>query len=287
MSMPETVAKTVAIIGAAGLVGSALRPELSARGYRLVLVDRRPATDVQPGERSVPCDILDTKSLEIALAGCDGVVHLAACTTDAAWPEQVRQSVEGTISLYEAARAAGVRRVVYASSHHVMGFHPRGGPVGSFDMLLPDSRYGVGKAFGESIAALFACKYGIATLVVRIGNVNTRPIDRRRLGNWTSHRDLGQLVAIGLEHPDLLFDIVYGISDASGRSFDNSRAHALGYRPQDAPDPWEAQVLAEDPPPSPGSEAAAAPAEATMGGQHSQSEFEGAPARLARLPRRT
>lgn len=275
---------TVAMTGAAGLVGSALRPELLARGYDLLLLDRQPVADVGPGERAVMRDILDTQRLASDLAGCCGVVHLAACTTDAPWPDQVRLSVEGTISLYDAVRAAGVPRVVYASSHHVVGFHPRSRPVGSRDVLLPDSRYGVGKAFGESVAALYACKHAIATLAIRIGNVNSRPIDRRRLGNWISHRDLGALVTLGLTHPDLLFEIVYGISDATGRTYDNSRAFALGYVPQDGSQAFEAQVLSEDPPPAPGSPEAAAPAEATMGGQFSQSEFEGSPARLARLP---
>lgn len=281
------MSRSIAITGAAGAVGTALRPALLARGYTLVLVDRAPVRDLAPGERSVEADVRDTAALTATLAGCAGVLHLAACTTDAPWPEQVSLSVEGTISLFEAARAAQVDRVVYASSHHVVGFHPRTPPLPADAMLLPDSRYAVGKAFGESVAALYACKFGLPCLAIRIGNVNTRPIDRRRPGSWISARDLASLVAIGLEHPDVLFEVVYGISDATGRNYDNRRAQALGYGPQDGSTSWEAQVMAEDPPPFPGSPAALSPAETTLGGAFSQAEFEGSPGRLARLPGRS
>jgi uronate dehydrogenase len=275
---------TIAITGAAGVVGTALRPELAALGYASVLIDRSPLHDLAPGERAVQADVRDVPALAAALAGCAGVLHLASCTTDAPWPQQVALSVEGTISLFEAARAVGVGRVVYASSHHVVGFHPRGRPIGSAAVLLPDSRYGVGKAFGESVAALYACKFGLQCLAIRIGNVNTRPIDRRRLGNWISPRDLASLVAIGLEHPDILFDVVYGVSDATGRDYDNTRAFALGYAPQSQSEPWEAQVFTEDPPAPPETSAARSPAETTLGGAFSQSEFTGSPKRLSRLP---
>ncbi|MCZ8102825.1 MAG: NAD(P)-dependent oxidoreductase [Burkholderiales bacterium] len=274
---------TIAITGAAGVVGTALRPELAALGYALVLIDRSPVQDLAHGERAVQADVRDIPAMKAALAGCTGVLHLASCTTDAPWSQQVALSVEGTISLFEAVRAVGVGRVVYASSHHVVGFHPRGRPIGSAAVLLPDSRYGVGKAFGESLAALYACKFGLQCLAIRIGNVNTRPIDRRRLGNWISPRDLASLVAIGFEHPDILFDVVYGISDGTGRDYDNTRAFALGYAPHQSMS-WEAQVMTEDPPAPPGTAAASCPAETTLGGAFSQSEFTGSPQRLSRLP---
>jgi uronate dehydrogenase len=273
---------TLAITGAAGTVGTALRPELRRRGYGLRLLDVQAAADPVAGEQAVLADIRDQTAMTQAFAGADAILHLAACTTDADWPAQVSLSIEGTISVFEAARAAGVKRIIYASSHHVVGFHPRDRKPGRDAMLLPDSRYGVGKAFGESIGALYAAKYGFSVLCIRIGNVNTRPIDRRRLGNWISARDLAQLVAIGVEKDDLVFDVVYGISDATGRHYDNASARALGYRPQDASEPFESQVLAEDPPPA--TEAAArSAAEATLGGQFSAGEFEGDPMRLQRI----
>ena len=275
--------KRIAITGAAGLVGTGLRTQLLVRGYRVLALDVKPIPDTAPNEEAAVVDINDQPEMTRLLKGCDAVVHLAACTVDAPWPEQVKLSVEGSINVFDAARKAGVGRVVYASSHHVVGLHPRAphGPVmGDTAILRPDSRYGVGKAFGESVGALYAFKYGMKVLSVRIGNVNTKPIDRRRMGSWISWRDLGQLVAIGIERDDLTFEIVYGISDATGRHYDNASAYRLGYVPLDGSEGWDEQILREDPVPKPGSPEARSAAEVSLGGQFSQSEYEGDTDRL-------
>ncbi len=276
--------KRIAVTGAAGHVGSGLRKELLSKGYQLLLLDRNAITDAQPNEQAAQIDINEQERLTELLKGCDAVVHLAACTTDAPWPDQVKLSIEGTISLLEAARNAGVERVIYASSHHVVGLHPRTPPLSDTAILRPDSRYGVGKAFGEAIGALYAFKYDMRLMCIRIGNVNTRPIDRRRLGSWFSWRDLGQMVAIGIEHPEIRFEIVYGNSDGSGRNYDNRSAYALGYRPQDSSEPYEAEVLREDPVPEPGSAAARSAAELSLGGGFSEAEFVGSTDRLYAAP---
>ena len=277
--------KRIAITGAAGLVGTGLRQQLLARGYSVLALDLISIDGSTSQEDAAVVDIRDQDALTEALRGCDAVVHLAACTTDAPWREQVSLSVEGTISLFDAARAAGIKRVVYASSHHVVGLHPRAphGPVmDTHAQLRPDSRYGVGKAFGESIGALYAFKYGMQVMAMRIGNVNTSAIDRRRLGSWLSWRDLGQLVTIGIEHPDIVFSVVYGISDSTGRHYDNATAYALGYRPQDgaADRAAEDAVLRADPLPDPESTAARSAAELTLGGAFSAAEFDGDTTRL-------
>jgi len=97
--------------------------------------------------------------------------------------------------------------------------------------VRPDSRYGVSKAFGEALGALYADKHGLRVLCLRIGHVLEAPADRRRLSIWLSPRDLVQLVRIGLEHPDLRYEIFYGASDNERSWWDNSRAFAYGYRP--------------------------------------------------------
>ncbi len=277
--------KTLAITGAAGVVGTGLRAQLLARGYSLVLLDLLPIPDCAANERAVQLDITDQAALTEQLRGCDALLHLAACTSDAPWPEQVRLSVQGCISAFDAARAAGLRRVVYASSHHVVGLHPRPplGPVLDVTApLRPDSRYGVGKAFGESIATLYACKYDMQVLMMRIGNANSEPLDRRRMGNWISWRDLAQLVSIGVEHPDLMCSTVYAISDTTERHYDNRAAYALGYRPQDgtAAAEHEERILRTDPVPAPGSAAAFEAGELTLGGQLFAAGFVGDARRL-------
>jgi uronate dehydrogenase len=273
--------KKIAITGAAGGVGTGLRKELRDRGYALRLLDVRPIENLAPHEDSAVVDIEDQVALATHLRGCDAVLHLAACTSDADWPQQMRLSIQGTINLFEAARAAGVERVVYASSNHVVGLHPRAHGTRTEVILRPDSRYGVGKAFGELVASLHAYKYGMRVLTIRIGNANAQPIDRRRLGNWISWRDLAQLIAIGVEHPDLVHEIVWGISDATGRNYDNTPAYALGYQPLDQVAPFEADILMRDPPPAPGSDTALQPLEAALGGDFAQTGFIGSIARLA------
>ncbi len=272
------MSRTIAVTGAAGLVGTGLRRQLIARGYRVLALDIRPIADCADGERSAVVDVCDRATLATLLRGCDAVMHLAACTTDALWDQQVRLSVEGSIGLFDAARDAGIRRVVYASSYHVVGLHPHrphGPAMGSHSQLRPDSRH----AFGESIGALYAYKYDMQVMAIRIGNVNTQAIDRRRLGSWISWRDLGQLVSIGIEHPDIVFSVVYGISDSTGRHYDNADTYALGYRPKDGPHDAqaEARVLRDDPVP-----AFDNAAEITLGGAFSQSEYVGTIDRLVR-----
>ena len=110
----------------------------------------------------------------------------------------------------------------------------------------PDSRYGVSKAFSEALASLYADKHGIGFLCTRIGNFGTKPIDSRRLSIWISPRDYTQLVRIGLEHPDIHFEIVYGVSDNKRSWYDNSNAYRLGYRPQDDSEPYAAEILAAE-----------------------------------------
>ena len=282
--------KRIVITGAAGDAASQLRPHLLAHGYPLHCIDVRPTT-TSPGETAVVADVTDRDAMRREFAGMDAVVHLAACTTDADWPDQVKLSVEGTIEVFEAAHACGIERVVYASSNHVVGLYPRPphGPArGSREILLPDSRYAVAKAFGESVSALFAYKYAMRVLVIRIGNVNSYPVDRRRLGIWLSPRDFAQLVALGIEHPSLRFEIVYGISDGTGRHYDNATAYALGFRPQDSliePE-IEAKVLREDPPPAAGSAPATSVRELSLGGSFAAEEFVGSGARLMEALRR-
>src|SRR5699024_5317504 len=109
---------TIAITGAAGHVGAGLRAELLKRNYRLRLLDRAPMTNVNMNETVYQVDILNRSELTRALVGADAVIHLAACTSDADWDEQISLSIQGTVNLYTAAHDAGVGRVVYASSNH-------------------------------------------------------------------------------------------------------------------------------------------------------------------------
>jgi uronate dehydrogenase len=133
-----------------------------------------------------------------------------------------------------------------ATSNHAVGFYLRAQTIDHRVTVRPDSRYGVSKAFSEALASLYSDKHGIGFLCVRIGNYGTRPIDSRRLSIWVSPRDLTQLVRIGLEHPDVRYEIVYGVSGNQRSWYDNSNAYRLGYKPEDDSEPQAAQVLSAE-----------------------------------------
>lgn len=256
----------ILITGAAGEVGTGLRRELAGRfDFRLL--------DLQTGHLGGEKDVVqgsigDFEGLKSAMVGVDGVIHLAGCTTDASMDDQIDGNIRGAFNVFEAARQCDVTRVVYASSHHVVGYYPRQRRIGTDVLLRPDSRYGLTKAFGEQAGALYADKYGLRVLCIRIGRAFTHPEDRRRLSIWTSWRDLAQLVTIGLEHPDLRYAVVYGVSGNDRTFFDNSAAFKLGYRPKDNAEDHAANVLAGPP------EDPALVGTQVIGGHFSNNEFE-------------
>ena len=236
--------KTILITGAAGGVGSFLRKEFLGR-YRLRLSDIAAIEDCGPDEVFVMADLGDFAALRSAVAGVDGIIHLGGFSVEGDWDTILSANIVGTYNLFEAARVEGVKRIVFASSNHAMGFYGRDQTVDHTDYPRPDSRYGLSKVFGEVLGRLHADKYGAEVMAIRIGNVAEAPIDVRRLSIWISPRDLAQLMSIGLEHPDLRFEVVYGMSDNKRAWWDNSNAIRLGYAPRDRSEDYAAKVLSE------------------------------------------
>ncbi len=221
----------ILITGAAGDVGSRLTALLKDT-YRLRLSDIKAPAVVPAGVDFVPADLADKAAVERAVTGVDGIVHLGGFSVEGPWETILNSNIIGCYNLFEAARLARVRRVVFASSNHAVGFYPRRRRIGIDVPVRPDSRYGVSKAFGEAIGALYAYKHGLRVTCLRIGNVADAPVDRRRLAIWIRPEDLAQLVRIGLEHPDIRYEIFYGVSDNEQAWWDNTAAHRYGYRPE-------------------------------------------------------
>lgn len=224
---------TVLVTGAAGRVGTAIRPHLRER-FRLRAFDLAPLEDRAANEEAVIGDLTSKRDLARALEGVDAVLHLAvAHGQQLTFEGSYDPNYLGAITLLEAVRQAGVRRFVYASSHHVFGLHRRAGFDPAALPLAPDAHYGLGKAFGELACSMYAHRYGIRTLVVRIGNADPEVADDRALRLWVSGRDLAQLFALGLSHPDIGYDVVYGVSICPEPLFVDPVAERLGYRPVD------------------------------------------------------
>jgi uronate dehydrogenase len=235
--------KRILITGASGGVGSWLRKLLQPH-YELVLTDIKPPSALEPHETFIAADLADAPAIERAAHGVEGIVHLGGQPVEAPWETILRSNIEGTYNLFEAARKQGVQRVVFASTNHAVGFYPRARTIGGRALPLPDSRYGVSKAFGEALGALYAYKYGLGVLCIRIGNVNDAPLDERRLSIWVKPSDLASLVRIGLEHEGLVYEVVYGVSDNARGWWDNARARDLGYKPEGRSEDFAHEALA-------------------------------------------
>ena len=239
--------KTVLITGAAGSVGTHLRRELAGR-YNLRLSDMKPIADAGEGERFVQGDIARMKDALAATKGVDAVVHLGGFSVEGPWETILEANIVGLYNVFEAARRNKVKRILFATSNHAVGFYRRDQKIDHRVYPRPDSRYGVSKVFGEALGSLYADKYGLEIFNMRIGNVNPQPVDKRRLSIWISPRDLAQLVTIGIDHPDVRFEIVYGVSGNKRSWYDNSNAFRLGYKPQDDSEKWAKEILAKEPP---------------------------------------
>ncbi|MGN6605411.1 MAG: NAD-dependent epimerase/dehydratase family protein [Jatrophihabitans sp.] len=225
---------TVLVTGAAGAVGGALLQRLPALGHTVRGLDRVPLDD--PSADCRVGDITSPADLDAAMAGVDSVVHLAGRPNEVPWPEIREANIEGTFQVFEAARRAGVGRVVFASSNHAVGFTPNP-PTGEQvpDDLLPrpDTLYGVSKAFGEALGRYYAERYGLRVACLRIGYFGDRPHDERTLSAWLSPGDCARLVDACLTSPDLTWAVVWGVSANTRRQWSLAGAEALGYRPQD------------------------------------------------------
>jgi uronate dehydrogenase len=238
--------KTVLITGAAGDIGTHLSRELAGR-YTLRLSDRRPLKP-PPGQTFVRADISKMPDALRITRGVDAIVHLGGYSVEGPWAGILQANIIGGYNMFEAARRNRVKRILFPTSNHAVGFYRRDQTIDHRVYIKPDSRYGVSKVFGEALGSLYADKYGLECFMIRIGNVNPRPIDKRRLSIWISPRDLAQLVSIGIDHPDIKFEIVYGISRNTRAWYDNSNAFRLGYRPQDDSEVYAAEVLAREAP---------------------------------------
>ncbi|QMU78575.1 NAD(P)-dependent oxidoreductase [Streptacidiphilus sp. PB12-B1b] len=239
--------RTVLLTGAAGGVGTFLRASLPGYGYRLRCTDLVPVPD---DPEALTVDLRDPEAVREAVRGTDAVVHLGGLSVEDTFDRILDANIRGAYHLYEAVRLEGVRRVVFASSSHTIGFVPR--PAQQPEQPLPvetphrpDTYYGLSKCFGESLASLYADKYGVETVSIRLGSCYARPRDTRMLATWLSPADAARLVHAALTAPDVHHSVVYGISANTRGWWDLAPARALGYRPQDDAEVHAAEVLAE------------------------------------------
>ncbi|WP_228983161.1 NAD(P)-dependent oxidoreductase [Streptomyces sp. DH12] len=238
--------RTVLLTGAAGGLGTLMRELLPAYGYTLRLLDVAP---VEGAPDAVTADLADRAALREAVRGVDAIIHLAGISLEAPFDRILRANVEGTYHLYEAAREEGVRRIVFASSNHAVGYTPRpraGDPLIPVDAPhRPDTFYGLSKCFGEDLAQLYWDRHGLETVSVRIGSCFPEPTSVRMLSVWLSPADAARLFHAALTAEDVGHTVVYGSSANTRLWWDLAPARALGYAPRDDSEPHAARLLAE------------------------------------------
>jgi nucleoside-diphosphate-sugar epimerase len=244
------VMRRVLVTGMSGLIGSAVRRRLEGR-FALRALNRRPL----PGVECHQADIGDLEAIAPAFRDVDAVVHLAAnVEADPPIETVVRDNVVGTYNVFEAARRAGVRRVIYASSGATVSNCERDEPyaslvAGRYDAVAewpmlthespvrPHGLYGCSKVWGEALARHFADVSPMSMICLRIGRVTAadRPANPRDFSVWCSQRDIAQMVDRCLAAPDSLrFDVFFVTSENTWayRDIEHARA-AVGFVPED------------------------------------------------------
>ncbi len=237
------------LTGAAGGLGRQLRPRLKRYCDTLRLSDVAPLDPAQAadGEEIMPCALEDAGAVMQLVDGVQAIVHMGGVSTEQPWAPILAANIMGMVNLYEAARQAGTRRVIFASSNHVMGFYRQDQVVDALSPPRPDGFYGLSKAFGEDVAQMYWDRWGIETVSMRIGSSYPEPKDRRMLSTWLSYDDLERLIVAGLSAPVVGHTIIYGTSDNSSSWYDNRLARHIGFRPSDSSDPYRKQVEARQP----------------------------------------
>lgn len=240
--------KKLVLTGAAGRLGSYLREPLSKMCDALVSTDI--VDDIgtlYAGESYAKGDLASLDDMMRVLEGADMVVHMGAYADEGPFDQLLGPNFIGAYNIWEAAYQHKLKRVVYASSIHAVGMHPKTEFIDTNVRHRPDTFYGLAKCFAEDLGSMYWDKRGLESVHMRIlscAKVN----NARALGSWLSYEDLIQLVQRSIETPVTGFSIVYGVSNNDRAPVDNAQASFLGYRPKDNAEQFAAEILAETEP---------------------------------------
>ena len=239
------------ITGAGGNLGTVLREGLALLAKTVRLTDRVEMGEADEHEEIITCDLGDFDAVMDVVKDCDAVVHFGAAPVEKPWEEILNSSIKGGYNVYEAARRHGIKRIVYASSIHAVGYVRREEGADTDTGHHPDTLYGLSKCFVEDLASLYFRKFGIESACLRINSSFPEPADRRHLATWLSFRDLVHLVERCLLAERIGFTVVYGISNNQEAFFSNHKVAHLGYAPQDNAEDFREKVEAKTEPGDP------------------------------------
>ena len=230
--------RTVLVTGAAGLFGSILRDHWADR-YQLRLADIKAVDSLAAHEQYVPLDIRDLEQFASACKGVHTVVHLAAYPGDGAefYNILLERNIVGAYNAFEAARRAGCRRLVFASSIDAVGGYWDDGEIAADRPVYPRTEYGATKCWGEAVGRVYAEQHNLSCVCVRLCNPH---FDQG--GDWSpddlisglTPRDAADLLGRCVDVEDLDYSVFNGISRLERGVLDWRVAHrVLGFVPKD------------------------------------------------------
>lgn len=238
---PEAEPRRVLVTGASGNIGRYFAEHCSKQyNLRLMVREASDGKDVAEWGEIVTGDVTDLEQLKQLCAGIDTVLHLAATASPSStWDEILPANIVGTYNTLVAAKFAGCRRVIYASSIHAVSGYPADVQAKTSDPVNPGDLYGVSKCFGEALSRYFAEKEALSVIALRIGAFEPLETAQQEeniglLDAFVSQRDLTQLIVKCIEAEHLQFAIFNGLSNNRFKRLDISDARELvGYAPQD------------------------------------------------------
>lgn len=231
---PSKPFRRLLLTGAAGNLGKQLRGKLAEWADIVRVSDIVPITADAPHEEAMQVDLADRAAVHALLADVDALVHLGGISVEAPFDDILQANILGLYNVYSAAQKQGVRRIIYASSNHAVGFHPVTEVLDTDVPHRPDGMYGLSKCFGEDLSRYYFDRFGLETVCLRIGSSFEQPKNPRMMVTYLSYRDFAELVRCSLFTNRVGHAIVYGVSDNPTLWVDNTKAAFLGYRPQDS-----------------------------------------------------
>ena len=239
------------ITGAAGGLGKMARERLQHLATTLRLSDRENLGDAADHEELVICDLADEIAVHDLVEGCDGIVHFGGISTENTFKNICASNLVGVYNLYEAARAHGQPRILFASSNHAIGFYRQDQHLRGHEPTKPDGLYGVSKVYGEAMASMYFHKFGQETAIVRIGSCFPEPKDHRMMSTWLSADDFVSMIEAIFSARLLGCPIIWGVSDNDEVWWDNSASRYLGWKAKDNAETFRETIEREHERPAP------------------------------------
>ena len=247
-SNTQTPFNRLLLTGAAGGLGKVLRERLQPLTKILRVSDIAEMAPAEGEHIEVrTCDLADKQAVHDLVEGVDAILHFGGVSVERPFEEILGPNISGVFHIYEAARRHGVKRIIFASSNHVIGFYKQTETIDASCARRPDSYYGLSKSYGEDMASFYFDRYGIETVSIRIGSSFPEAQNRRMMSTWLSYDDLTQLIERSLTTSNVGHTVVYGASANKEVWWDNRFAAHLGYQPKDSSEIFRDKVEAQPP----------------------------------------